>query len=73
MEVRLMSIETLATYLDASPNKVRMMVKEGRLPRPKIEEPRFVRWDRHEVDAMLGENVAPFQAERNEMLRRFGG
>lgn len=59
MHVRLMSIETLANYLDASEGQVRKMVEERRLPRPKYNDKKFVRWDRKDVDAALDNVPVP--------------
>lgn len=69
---RLMKIETLAEYLDASPNKVREMVKQRKLPPPRIDEPRFVRWDRKQVDDALDRLDDPVLSHRDELERRFG-
>jgi len=53
MTARLMSIETLAIYLEASEGQVRKMVSERRLPPPTYNDKKFVRWDRKDIDAML--------------------
>lgn len=82
MSVRLMKIETLAAYIDASPNKVRDMVEKQQLPPASHDEPRFVRWDRRQVDAWLdaannlpsGEHYHPdsVEAHKQKLKERFG-
>lgn len=70
-EKRLMKIEALAEYLDMSPGKVRALVKSNMLPKPRFDQPRFVRWDRHEVDAMLGKFDDPIVSDQLKLLKRF--
>lgn len=68
MEKRLMSIKSLAHYLDMSTNAVQKKVKEGVLPEPKFKEPRFVRWDRHEVDIAIGTPEDPVLKAQKELM-----
>lgn len=82
MQIRLMKIETLAQYIDASPNKVREMIKKRQLPPARYNEPHFVRWDRNQVDAWLdhannlkaGQNFHPdsFEAHLQKLKERLG-
>lgn len=67
-----MKIEALAEYLDMSPGMVRLLVKSNRLPKPCFDQPRLVRWDRHEVDAMLGKFDDPITADQNKLINRIG-
>lgn len=82
MHRRLMNIQTLADYIDASTSMVKKLVREQKLPPPSHNDPRFVRWDRAQVDAWLDQVKNPsagpefhpdsVEAHKAELKRRFG-
>lgn len=72
MEKRLMRIEALAEYLDMSPGKLKALVEANMLPKPRFNQPRFVRWDRAEVDAALGKFDDPIANDQMKLMNRFG-
>lgn len=49
-----MSIDDLALSIGVSPNTIRKMVEEGRLPRPRVWNSRRI-WRTAEIDAALSE------------------
>ncbi|MBS4046548.1 MAG: hypothetical protein KG075_09430 [Alphaproteobacteria bacterium] len=53
MDARFLSRRGLAAYLSCSENKIRDMVRRGRLPAPVYLEPRMPRWDREAVDSVV--------------------
>jgi predicted DNA-binding transcriptional regulator AlpA len=49
-----MSRQEAARWIGVSPSKFEQLVKDGRMPRPKIIDARVI-WDRYQLDAAMDE------------------